>query len=150
MRALSGNASATQSQPCCASTSAPSARRRRLSGPGAREGDRKRTGFILATPGASVANMPGLAGNKVGPADLSTERQLRKSSAPAARQSDIVHRVALTGSMIPYRWTIDGRTWADHKPLTGSQGQQVELDIVNRTQMAHPMHLHGIASRSSR
>ena len=45
--------------------------------------------------------------------------------------------------MAPYRCTIDGRTWADHKPLTVSQGQRVELDIINRSGMAHPMHLHG-------
>ena len=36
-----------------------------------------------------------------------------------------------------------GRTWADHTPLAVSQGQRVELDIVNRSRMAPPMHLHG-------
>ena len=41
------------------------------------------------------------------------------------------------------RWTINGRTWGDHHPLVVSQGQRVELDIVNRSGMAHSMHLHG-------
>lgn len=53
------------------------------------------------------------------------------------------HRVRLTGSMMPYRWTIDDLSWADRRPLTVAAGQRAVLDIVNETGMAHPMHLHG-------
>lgn len=45
--------------------------------------------------------------------------------------------------MMPYAWLMDGRTWNDHKPLSVSKGQRVEIDISNKSAMAHPMHLHG-------
>ena len=108
-----------------------------------REGDRQRTGLVLATPGASIARLAGLADTKVGAVDLSLERRLRAAQPLTPRPADIVHEVALTGTMMPYRWSLNGRTWADHQPLTVSTGQRVALDLVNRSQMAHPMHLHG-------
>ena len=108
-----------------------------------REGDRQRTGIILATPGARIASLSARADTKVGAVDLSLERQLRAAQPLPPRRADIVHPVALTGSMMPYRWGLNGRSWADHTPLAVSQGQRVELDIVNRSRMAHPMHLHG-------
>lgn len=45
--------------------------------------------------------------------------------------------------MMPYAWSIDDRTWADRKTLRVAKGQRVALEIVNRSEMAHPMHLHG-------
>lgn len=108
-----------------------------------REGGRARTGIILATPGAPVAKISAAANEKAGPVDLSLERHLRARTPLAPRRADVVHLVALTGSMHPYRWSINGRTWANHEPLGATTGQRVELDIVNHTGMAHPMHLHG-------
>lgn len=49
----------------------------------------------------------------------------------------------LTGSMSPYRWTLDERTWAERRPLEVKEGQRVELEFMNHSMMAHPMHLHG-------
>jgi FtsP/CotA-like multicopper oxidase with cupredoxin domain len=40
-------------------------------------------------------------------------------------------------------WSIDNRTWATHNPLRVKRGQRVTLQMVNRSAMAHPMHLHG-------
>ena len=45
--------------------------------------------------------------------------------------------------MMPYRWSFDGRTWRDREPLSVRAGQRVVLELVNRSMMAHPMHLHG-------
>ena len=108
-----------------------------------REGDRQRTGLILATPDAAIAKVADLADAKVGAVDLSLERQLRAVSPLSSRPADVVHEVALAGTMMPYRWTLNGHTWANHQPLVVSKGHRVELDLVNRSQMAHPMHLHG-------
>jgi FtsP/CotA-like multicopper oxidase with cupredoxin domain len=108
-----------------------------------REGDRQRTGFILAVPGGRVAEVPGQAAMPVGPADLSLERRLRAVQPLLERKPDVVHRVVLTGTMMPYSWGIDGRAWANRRPLMIAHGQRVVIDIVNQTQMAHPMHLHG-------
>jgi FtsP/CotA-like multicopper oxidase with cupredoxin domain len=49
----------------------------------------------------------------------------------------------LGGSMQPYRWTIDGKTWGDHVPVSATSGERVEIMFHNMSMMGHPMHLHG-------
>jgi FtsP/CotA-like multicopper oxidase with cupredoxin domain len=53
--------------------------------------------------------------------------------------------VLLGGSMKPYAWSMDGEMWPHITPLMVRQGQRVEFELVNRTMMAHPIHLHGHA-----
>ncbi len=108
-----------------------------------REGDRRRTGIVLATKGARIARLDEAAPAPAGAADLSLERRLRAAAPLPARRPDRVLRVALTGTMRGFRWGIDGRTWETRQPLTVAHGELVALDMVNRTMMAHPMHLHG-------
>jgi FtsP/CotA-like multicopper oxidase with cupredoxin domain len=45
--------------------------------------------------------------------------------------------------MSPYAWAIDGGMWPDYRPLHVRTGERVEVEMVNLTGMAHPMHLHG-------
>ena len=59
------------------------------------------------------------------------------------RDPDRVQDLVLGGSMGPYVWTINGRTYDDTVPLTIGQGQAGRLRIVNRSMMPHPVHLHG-------
>ena len=108
-----------------------------------REGDRARTGIVLATPGAAVGRIADRADAAAAAVDLSLEERLVAATPLAPRDPDVRHRVRLTGSMMPYRWTIDDLSWADRRPLTVAAGQRAVLDIVNETGMAHPMHLHG-------
>ena len=108
-----------------------------------REGDRIRTGIILATPGATISRFAEQADAVAEPIDLSLEHQLVAATPLSARASDVTHRIALTGSMMPYVWGIDDRNWSEHKPLRIAKGQRVVLEMVNRSPMAHPMHLHG-------
>jgi FtsP/CotA-like multicopper oxidase with cupredoxin domain len=108
-----------------------------------REGDRQRTGIILATPGAAIGKVAGTAAKPVGAVDLSLERRIAALVPLPPRRPDRVLRVRLTGSMMPYAWGIDGKQWPDHVPLAVAQGERVALDLVNHTAMAHPMHLHG-------
>src|SRR6185369_12215601 len=75
--------------------------------------------------------------------DNSLEAQLKAVAPLAAKAADATYRLALTGSMAPYRWAIDGRTWEDHVPLEVDPGQRVAVELVNQSAMAHPMHLHG-------
>ncbi|MEV1147590.1 multicopper oxidase family protein, partial [Micromonospora sp. NPDC049799] len=63
--------------------------------------------------------------------------------ALADRRPDRVHRLELGGSMMPYRWTINGATFDEAEPLTVQWGERVRLQFVNGTDMFHPMHLHG-------
>lgn len=109
-----------------------------------REGDQERTGIILASAGAAIRKVSGLADAAAPAIDNSLERRLVADVplAPASAPS-VLHRVALTGSMMPYVWSLDDRVWADHQPLRVIKGQRVVIEMVNRTRMAHPMHLHG-------
>lgn len=107
------------------------------------EGGRERTGLLLATPGAPIARLVPRLDVAAPPADLSLERRLT-ATTPLAPASDVVaRRMTLTGSMAPYGWSIDGHGWADHQPVRVSRGRRVEIEMVNATPMAHPMHLHG-------
>jgi hypothetical protein len=45
--------------------------------------------------------------------------------------------------MMPYRWTINGATFDDAKPLLVERDERVRLQFVNRSTMFHPMHVHG-------
>ena len=108
-----------------------------------REGDRARTGVILASPGAQVPKFSGMADVAVGPVDMSLEAKLRSTSPLASRAADTRHAVMLTGSMSPYLWTLDDQPWATRRKLEVSAGQRVELQFMNHSMMAHPMHLHG-------
>jgi FtsP/CotA-like multicopper oxidase with cupredoxin domain len=108
-----------------------------------REGDTAQTGFILATPGAAIAKLGDAAHHAVPAIDNSLEAQLRAATPLAARPADVTHRLGLSGSMMPYQWSFEGRTWKDHVPLAVKAGQRVAVELVNRSMMAHPMHLHG-------
>ncbi|MFG2955029.1 multicopper oxidase family protein [Streptomyces sp. NPDC048291] len=63
------------------------------------------------------------------------------------KAADRVHRIELTGGMGKYDWGINGRRFdMDHptaNPVLVGQGERVRLDFVNKTDMWHPMHLHG-------
>ncbi|GAB2174493.1 multicopper oxidase family protein [Dongia sp. agr-C8] len=108
-----------------------------------REGDSARTGFILATPGAAIAKLADQAGQAAAPIDNALEARLAAASPLAEKPIDVTHRLNLTGGMMPYQWSFDGRTWRDHVPLAVTAGQRVAVELVNQSMMAHPMHLHG-------
>ncbi|MBU1305899.1 MAG: multicopper oxidase family protein [Alphaproteobacteria bacterium] len=107
-----------------------------------REGGRERTGIILAAPDATVPKFSELADNESGPVDLSLETRLRSKSNLAAKPGSKA-TVMLMGSMSPYGWNIDGSPWPDPRPIEVRHGDRVELEMMNHSMMAHPMHLHG-------
>jgi FtsP/CotA-like multicopper oxidase with cupredoxin domain len=67
------------------------------------------------------------------------------TALPAA-SPDSSQDVVLSGSMAPYVWTINGRTYDETVPLTVAAGQTTRLRVLNRSMMAHPVHLHGLWS----
>ncbi|MFV0292651.1 MAG: multicopper oxidase domain-containing protein [Paracoccus sp. (in: a-proteobacteria)] len=112
-----------------------------------REGARERTGLILATPGATVPKLATM-GETEAPAfdiDLRQEANLTAINPLNERKADRQYMVMLGGTMAPYRWTIDGKTWGDHTPIEARPGERVELMFHNMSMMVHPMHLHGYA-----
>jgi len=38
---------------------------------------------------------------------------------------------------------MNGEYWPHITPLMLNKGQRIEIELVNRTMMAHPIHLHG-------
>ncbi|CBS86827.1 multicopper oxidase family protein [Azospirillum lipoferum] len=108
-----------------------------------REGAAQRTGLILATPGAIVQRVAEQGEAATEALDLSLERRLVAEQSLGTRATDRTARVRLTGTMAPYVWSLDDRTFGTHAPLVVRQGQRVELTFENPSMMAHPMHLHG-------
>ena len=109
------------------------------------EGERSRTGIVLAPPGAAVAKLAALAAAAAPPMTLDGEGALQAVRPLPARPVDRVHAIDLTGSMGGYRWGLNGQTYGEAPPLAVAKGERVELAMTNRSGMAHPMHLHGHA-----
>src|SRR6201987_2981725 len=108
------------------------------------EGDGRQTGIILATTGARIPRIAESA-QTTPPVDHSLEARLTAVEPLPARHADVVRTIPLAGGMKPYAWSMNGEYWPQVAPLILDKGQRVEIDLVNRTMMAHPMHLHGHA-----
>ena len=67
----------------------------------------------------------------------------RDSDRLPSNRPDTTQDVVLAGDMSSYRWTINGRTYDQARPLTVRQGQHTRLRLMNRSMMLHPVHLHG-------
>lgn len=107
------------------------------------EGERMRTGIMLATAGATVDRLDPLAAKAAPPLDFAVERTLRAAIPLSPRTPDRVLTVDLTGSMQGYVWSLNGHVFGEDTPLMVARGERVELVMTNRTMMSHPMHLHG-------
>jgi FtsP/CotA-like multicopper oxidase with cupredoxin domain len=89
-------------------------------------------------PSADV-RVPELGRRVMFSGDLSAAPETRLPEGAPDREFDIV----LAGSMAPYRWTVNGRTFPDAEPLRLVEGERVRLRFRNRSMMFHPMHVHG-------
>lgn len=108
-----------------------------------REGSNHRTGVILAPKGAKIARLAGQDGPAAPPLDLVLESRLKALTPLPAAAAATRLSLRLTGSMMPYVWSLDDRSWGQHAPLALKAGQRVELTFDNVSGMSHPMHLHG-------
>ncbi|MHB8885093.1 MAG: multicopper oxidase family protein [Methylovirgula sp.] len=119
-----------------------------LPGPGAfpilarLEGDVRQTGIVLATAGAQIPRIADSA-RAAPPLDNSLEARLSAVEPLPQRTPDFVSTIALAGAMTPYTWSMNGAYWPQVAPLMLSKGQRVEIDLINHSMMAHPIHLHG-------
>jgi FtsP/CotA-like multicopper oxidase with cupredoxin domain len=108
------------------------------------EGDRRRTGIVLAVGGATIARIPDTTGTTSPALTLDLEHRLRAAEPLKPRRADRVHTLNLTGDMARYIWSINNVAWnKDVPPLPITKGERVELVMINQTKMPHPMHLHG-------
>lgn len=107
-----------------------------------REGGRERTGIVLAAPHANIPKLAELADLDAVPVDLSLETRLRARTGLVERAGGRTE-IMLMGGMSPYAWNIDGSPWPTARPVEVASGERVELEMMNHSMMAHPMHLHG-------
>lgn len=107
------------------------------------EGEAKRSALILATAGGTIPKLAMLAAAKAEPLNLRLEQRLRATKPLPRKAADRTHRVDLTGDMSTYIWSLNGATYGQDMPLMVATGERVELLMINKTMMAHPMHLHG-------
>jgi len=107
-----------------------------------REGAVERTGIVLATQRAKITKLAP-QGDYARPVGLALEARLSARTPLAAQAPNRSLRVDLTGGMMGYDWSINGKRYGEDSPLVVRAGERVELVMRNRTMMAHPMHLHG-------
>ena len=107
-----------------------------------REGALERTGIILATPGAAIARIGGTAADSAPDLMRLPGRILQPLSGLARRQVDRRISIELAGTMMNYAWSLPQRgSSGDY--IKGQRGQRIEIEMINRSDMSHPMHLHG-------
>jgi multicopper oxidase len=93
------------------------------------------------TGGAPVSTVrPGELSGRV---LLGSDLDPAESSRLPERGVDRRHSLVLSGSMAPYRWTLNGKTFPDSEPLAVREGERVRLRFSNHSMMFHPMHVHG-------
>jgi FtsP/CotA-like multicopper oxidase with cupredoxin domain len=108
------------------------------------EGTPRQTGIVLVVGDGTVSRIPDMAAQPSPALSLDLERSLRAVDPLPPRKVDRVHTINLTGDMASYVWSINDVPWTkDAPPLPVAEGERVELVIVNKNPMPHPMHLHG-------
>ncbi len=108
-----------------------------------REGAAERTGFVLATKAGAVRRMAPVGEQPTEALGLDLESGLTAARPFAEQPADRRETLALGGDMAAYIWTLNGRVFEQHEPLRVRAGDRVEVTMVNRSMMGHPMHLHG-------
>jgi FtsP/CotA-like multicopper oxidase with cupredoxin domain len=109
-----------------------------------REGDTALTGIILATKSGTVAKVADRAPHAIGAVGREAPMLYQAAEPLPQRRADRELAIDLTGSMMTYRWGIEERAaMAHHAHLAVREGERVEMTLTNRTEMSHPMHLHG-------
>jgi FtsP/CotA-like multicopper oxidase with cupredoxin domain len=96
---------------------------------------------VLHTPDAKPVpnlDLPKSQGKALRYADL---RAVAPTTLPAGPERRF--EIALEGNMAKYVWMLNGQVYPKADPLEIRRGEQVKIDLVNKTMMWHPMHLHG-------
>ena len=108
-----------------------------------REGDRARTGIVLATARGQVRKMSPVSGKHAENAGLDLEGRLSAVEPLVPRPARRIQRLVLSDGKGPYGWGLNGKVWGEHKPIDIMEGERIEIVFENETIMSHPMHLHG-------
>lgn len=102
--------------------------------------------FIGMEMGGMEMEHAGHTAMKMGPLPHMTDYEsLRALEATTFSTERPVREVILnlTGDMERYVWSINNRTLSESERILIRKGEVVRFRLVNKTMMAHPMHLHG-------
>ncbi len=96
---------------------------------------------VLSTGSGTTPPLPTAApiGRTLAYADL----QPSEAAQLPTKKVDQTVNIALTGTMKPYVWTIDGKPYDPNRRIAIDAGKRIRLVFANSTMMWHPMHLHG-------
>ena len=103
-------------------------------------------GQAMALIRTGVGSPPGPAIHPTeldGPILEATDLQPDEATRLPSRDPDASEMVHLSGQMAPYRWAINGAAYGKNDPIVIDGGDRVRLQLMNMTQMTHPMHVHG-------
>lgn len=103
------------------------------------EGDRRRSAVILAAKGAAIGKLDFLSAKPTPRFDQLTGHLVAARDPLPPLPADRRLTLDLTGDMMRYRWGLASGGTA----LQVKKGERVEIEMINRTAMSHPMHLHG-------
>ena len=98
---------------------------------------------VLRTASGPVPRVTAHPAELDGQIVLGTELIASEETRLPDKPVDRAHDLVLTGSMAPYRWLLNGKTFPDADPLVVREGERVRLRFQNMSMMFHPMHLHG-------
>ncbi len=107
------------------------------------QGTNMRTGAILKTKGETVSPITSHSNQKAGAITNEIEKKLRAKDPLEKRKVDRTLKATLNGNMKYYVWGINEHVWPNDAPLYVKEGERVELEFINESEMSHPMHLHG-------
>jgi len=107
------------------------------------QGTQMRTGLILKTPDGETPIYPSTTLTIAEAITNQIEKDFQAKEPLKAHKVDRTLVAELNGNMKYYVWAINNRVWPNNTPLYVKEGERVELVFVNKTAMAHPMHLHG-------
>ncbi|MDC5697977.1 multicopper oxidase family protein [Intrasporangium calvum] len=74
---------------------------------------------------------------------LGSDLRPAESARLDRRAPDATVDLTLDGQMQPYQWGMNGAPFGKNAPLSVKEGQRLRINVVNRTMMTHPVHLHG-------
>ncbi len=108
------------------------------------EGENDQTGMILYTKGKDIPIIP-IKANTAAPA-LNYDQEYNFHAVSQEFKNLQIKKiidVVLTGNMQNYVWMINGQVWPNIVPIELKKDQNFQIDFINKSEMAHPMHIHG-------
>ena len=113
-----------------------------------REAAWERTGIVLATPKAPIGRVAGVATDPALELARLPGRILPSLAGLPRRPADRRLAIELAGNMTNYSWALPQaratpQVGATDAVIDVQRNQRIEIEMINRSAMSHPMHLHG-------